>query len=110
MKRRGRDVTMSLDAPTVSSANDDSFTTFSDVLPSSDLSPADILERSDNEEIMNKAMESLPPEYAEIMRMRVAEELSYEEISEKLGLSIGTVKSRIARARDCLREKLEKIL
>ena len=109
-KRRGSDVTTSLDAVISASANEDSFTTFADVLPSSDMSPADILERSDNEAIMNKAMQSLPKEYAEIMHMRVAEELSYEEIAQKLGLSIGTVKSRIARARDCLREKLEQFL
>ncbi|MBO5255316.1 MAG: sigma-70 family RNA polymerase sigma factor [Opitutales bacterium] len=110
VKRRGSDVTTSLDAVISASANEESFSTFADVLPSSDMSPADILERSDNEAIMNEAMQSLPKEYAEIMRMRVAEELSYEEIAQKLGLSIGTVKSRIARARDCLREKLEQFL
>ena len=110
VKRRGSDVTTSLDAAISASANEESFSTFADILPSSDMSPADILERSDNEAIMNEAMQSLPKEYAEIMHMRVAEELSYEEIAQKLGLSIGTVKSRIARARDCLREKLEQFL
>ncbi len=109
-KRRGSGMTLSLDATTTTSVDEDSHTTFADVLPSSDMSPADILERSDNEAIMAEAMQSLPAEYAEIMQLRVADELSYEEIAEKLNLSIGTVKSRIARARDCLREKLEKFL
>ena len=69
-----------------------------------------MLERSDNEEIMRKAMQSLPKDYAKIMELRVAREMSYEEIAAELKLSIGTVKSRIARARDCLRDKLEKML
>ena len=110
VKRRGSDVTTSLDAAISASANEESFSTFADILPSSDMSPADILERSDNEAIMNEAMQSLPKEYAEIMHMRVAEELSYEEIAQKLGLSIGTLKSRIASARVCLSEKLEQFL
>ena len=60
VKRRGSDVTTSLDAVISASANEESFSTFADVLPSSDMSPADILERSDNEAIMNEAIQSLP--------------------------------------------------
>ena len=108
--RRGRNITISLDNEISTNADDDNQATLEDVLPSSDMSPADMLERSDNEAIMKQAMNALPTEYAEIMHMRVAEELSYEEISQKTGLSIGTVKSRIARARDILREKLENFL
>lgn len=109
-KRRGSDITMSLDNAITINANEDAQATLADVLPSSDISPAELLERNDNEAIMAEVMNSLPTEYAEIMRMRVAEELSYEEIAQKLNLSIGTVKSRLARARDTLREKLEKFV
>ena len=108
-KRRGADITMSMDAQACA-GGDAPEASFVDILPSPDVSPADILERDDTAQIMARAMDSLPADYAEIMRMRVARELSYEEIAQELGLSIGTVKSRIARARECLREKLFKLL
>jgi RNA polymerase sigma-70 factor (ECF subfamily) len=49
-------------------------------------------------------MEQLKPEHAQILTMRNVQNLSYEEIAEELGLSIGTVKSRINRAREALRD------
>ncbi len=107
-KRRGSDVTMSMDASPSTAENNE--TSFADFIPSDELSPADLLEREDNAAIMKNAMNSLPREYARIMELRVSRELSYEEIAKELGLSIGTVKSRIARARECLREKLGETL
>ena len=101
-------MTMSMDAAIAD--GEEMTMSFADVLPSSDMSPAEMMERSDNEEIISKAMKSLPKDYAQIMEMRVGRELSYEEIAQQLNLSIGTVKSRIARARECLRDKLEKLL
>ena len=106
LKRQGANVTTSIDNSPV----DEEGVSFTEILPGGELSPAELLERSDNEEIMHKAMQSLPKDYAKIMELRVAREMSYEEIAAELKLSIGTVKSRIARARDCLRDKLEKML
>lgn len=106
LKRQGANVTTSIDNSPV----DEDGVSFTEILPGGELSPAELLERSDNEEIMRKAMQSLPKDYAKIMELRVAREMSYEEIAAELKLSIGTVKSRIARARDCLRDKLEKML
>ena len=49
-------------------------------------------------------MEKLSSRHREILILRNVKNLSYEEISEILGISVGTVKSRIARARDSLRD------
>ena len=49
-------------------------------------------------------MAQLKPEHARILTLRNVENRSYESIAEELGLSIGTVKSRINRAREALRQ------
>lgn len=52
------------------------------------------------------AIDGLPDIYREVIRLRHQEERSYEEISERLKLPIGTVKARIFRAREVLKKKL----
>ncbi|MBR4301301.1 MAG: sigma-70 family RNA polymerase sigma factor [Bacteroidales bacterium] len=52
--------------------------------------------------IMREAVQLLKPRYKKLVEMRYFEELSYEEISLKLGLPIGTVKAQLFRARDLL--------
>jgi RNA polymerase sigma-70 factor (ECF subfamily) len=58
---------------------------------------------------LRKCVESLPVEYREVIVMREMEELSYREISEVAGMPIGTVMSRLSRARvrllDCMKAK-----
>jgi len=58
------------------------------------------------EEIM-KVVRQLPPLYREVLVMREIQELGYEEIAEILGVSLGTVKSRIKRARDLVRKRVK---
>lgn len=53
-----------------------------------------------------KAVDSLPSKMREVVNLYEFEELSYEEISKKLGISLGTVKSRLFSAREILSEKL----
>jgi len=48
----------------------------------------------------------LPAEFREILTLRHQEELSYQEIGEMLKIPVGTVMSRLARARAKLREYL----
>ena len=52
--------------------------------------------------IMRQAVQLLKPRYKRLVEMRYFEELSYEEISEKMDLPLGTVKAQLFRARDLL--------
>ncbi len=49
----------------------------------------------------------LSPDHREVMTLVVIEGMSYEQVAEVLDISIGTVKSRLSRARSCLNEMLE---
>ncbi len=53
---------------------------------------------------LRNCIESLPPEYREVIIMRELEELSYREIADTASVPIGTVMSRLARARKRLEE------
>ncbi|MGE0102585.1 MAG: RNA polymerase sigma factor [Blastocatellales bacterium] len=57
-----------------------------------------------------KAIASLPDKYRAPLVLCDLEEKSYEEISDVLGLPVGTVKSRINRARNLLKEKLKDLI
>jgi RNA polymerase sigma-70 factor (ECF subfamily) len=68
--------------------------------------PAAILERAEDSEVMNTAIDQLPAEFREILILRHQEDLSYKEIGEMLKIPTGTVMSRLARARARLKEYL----
>jgi RNA polymerase sigma-70 factor (ECF subfamily) len=55
---------------------------------------------------LEEAVDKLPPHYREPFLLREDQQLTYEEIASVLGVRIGTVKSRINRARALLREAL----
>ncbi|MBO6010947.1 MAG: sigma-70 family RNA polymerase sigma factor [Oscillospiraceae bacterium] len=65
-------------------------------------SPEDELERLELRDEINSALMRLPATARQIIVMRDVSGLSYAEITEALGLELGTVKSRIARAREKL--------
>jgi RNA polymerase sigma-70 factor, ECF subfamily len=69
-------------------------------------SPATLLERAEDSELIENAMEELPAEFREILILRHQESLSYNEIGETLKIPIGTVMSRLARARGKLKQYL----
>ena len=54
-----------------------------------------------------RAMEQLSPEHREILQLRVIEDLQYEQIADILGVRVGTVKSRLARAHLSFRKILK---
>jgi len=60
-------------------------------------------------EIIQKALMKVKPVYREVVILRDIQDLSYEEIAEITGLSLGTVKSRINRGRTHLQKLLKKI-
>jgi RNA polymerase sigma-70 factor, ECF subfamily len=55
-------------------------------------------------ELVNRLIEELPPDYRMMLILREMEDLSYREIAEVAGIPIGTVMSRLARARGLLLE------
>jgi RNA polymerase sigma-70 factor (ECF subfamily) len=62
--------------------------------------------REEIQEILDRAVESLKPDFRTVFTLRDIEELSTEETAEALGISVPAVKSRLLRARLALREKL----
>ena len=69
-------------------------------------SPATILEHAEDAELIKEAMDELPAEFREILALRHQEGLSYKEIADIAQIPLGTVMSRLARARDKLKECL----
>lgn len=79
-------------------------------LPDLSQSPDKELDRKEKLACLQKAIDSLPDTYRVAFVLKEVEELSYEEIAAVLDVSMGTVKSRIHRAKLLLREKLSEIL
>jgi len=100
--RRKRDQSVSLDMP-MGPEND---TTLADIIPSEVETPDDITVTQEFVSRIAYGMERLNPKHREILILRNVKNLSYDEIAEILHISVGTVKSRIARARESLRSKL----
>lgn len=76
-------------------------------LTSDDVAPDEALARKEQGQILHRAIEKLPFDQRTILLLKEIEGLSYEEISTTLDLPLGTVKSRLARARKSLREGLD---
>jgi len=73
----------------------------------SDSHEADTLAIEGSERVrLERAVSTLPTEFREVIVLREIEELSYKEISEVVGVPIGTVMSRLARARKRLASAL----
>lgn len=100
-KRRRRDRSMSLDMP----LSDDGLT-LQEVLPDHEADPGDRMRWTEFQDSIENGLDALPEPHREIMELRLLDNLSYEEISDELSIPIGTVKSRIARARTCLSRSL----
>jgi RNA polymerase sigma-70 factor (ECF subfamily) len=72
-------------------------------------SPFAALEQRDRVELLKKAMDQLPPTLRSAVLLRDIQELSYQEIADRLHLPEGTVKSRINRGRAELARQIRRL-
>ena len=70
--------------------------------------PHEAAEQQELKEQIEQGLQSLSPEHRQVLILREMHQLSYDEISDTLELDVGTVKSRISRARKQLRNFLLK--
>jgi RNA polymerase sigma-70 factor (ECF subfamily) len=78
--------------------------------PSSDETPESVLAAKEIAGVVNSAMDELPEELRQAVVLREIEGLSYEEISLAMACPIGTVRSRIFRAREAISAKVKPLL
>ncbi len=74
-----------------------------EALPTDKETPESILLQRSDEQLVRQALEKLPVAYREILLLCEVEEMSYQEISSALIIPMGTVMSRLSRARKALR-------
>lgn len=74
-------------------------------LESRRLSPEQESERAERREEIEQVVRGLPVAYKELVLLRHSHDMSYDEISEVTGLPLGTVKNRLFRARETMRQQ-----
>jgi RNA polymerase sigma-70 factor (ECF subfamily) len=97
-KRRGRQATISMDCPVQTPDGEVAVQVAATTDP-----PDAALIKAEFVEVLGERMGKLPVIFWEVLTLRNVENMSYEQIAVKLKCSVGTVKSRIARAREALR-------
>jgi RNA polymerase sigma-70 factor (ECF subfamily) len=74
------------------------------------VSPYRALSNKQMSAAIEKAVDNLPPDYRELIQLRHYAELSYEEIASMKKLPLGTVKNKLFRARNLLKDQLDSFL
>jgi RNA polymerase sigma-70 factor (ECF subfamily) len=97
--RRKRDQSISLDQPLC----DDGSLTLENVMPCAGENPAEAVVTQEFVNRVSHCMQDLNEKHKEVLILRNLKNLTYDEIAQQLEISVGTVKSRIARARESLR-------
>jgi RNA polymerase sigma factor (sigma-70 family) len=101
--RKKKNNTFSIDKP----FQDDEGGEMTMDLRSEQLDPEEKVMKKQKVMLMHEVVEKLKPRYKMLIEMRYFEELSYEEIAEKLELPLGTVKAQLFRAREFLQNILK---
>lgn len=100
--------------PTISesywASDDDDETSWQKQEPTSEETPESVLAAKEIAAVVNAAMDELPPDLKQALVLREIEGLSYEEIAVAMNCPIGTVRSRIFRARDTVSGKIKPLL
>jgi RNA polymerase sigma-70 factor (ECF subfamily) len=68
------------------------------------------MEISEEQFLIQKEISSLPKRYKTVIILKYLQDLSYDEIANIVGCNVGTVKSRLSRAKDKLKPKLKKLM
>lgn len=103
-RRRGEGVTMSLSDQPGNLEDGDSSGEME--LPDTSYSPDLLMQKAELHDNVLRGMEQLPESLREVMVLRHVKDMPYDEIAQILNCPVGTVKSRISRGRELLREYL----
>jgi RNA polymerase sigma-70 factor (ECF subfamily) len=87
-------------------ANPNETRNWKEIIPDNSRSPFDVTFDREQHVMIEAALERINPVFRESVVLRDITDMSYEEIAAILGVSLGTVKSRILRGREALREEL----
>ncbi len=98
--RKQRMKITSIDEPT----NEDSDVNFARLLKANSLNPEEHYMMEQRSRVLRNMMDKLKDGYRQMIEMRYFDEMSYQEISEKMNLPIGTVKAQLFRAKELLME------
>lgn len=77
-------------------------------IPDNDSDPSDLVVSATEAQALLAALRSLPDDLSEVVRLAWVHEMPYTDIAELVGIPMGTVKSRVSRARRMLREQLRR--
>ena len=100
--RRKRDFSVSLDQPLAIDVD----LTLENVMPIEGETPSEAAVTQEFVDRVAECMNHLGEKHREVLTLRNVQNMSYDAIARELDISVGTVKSRIARARDSLRDRM----
>jgi RNA polymerase sigma-70 factor (ECF subfamily) len=101
-RRKRRIIPLSLDEPLATRDGDEVEKEIADTSPTADI----IYEQKELSQYIQQVLDEMKPDHKSTIILRDIMDLTYDEIAQVLNCSIGTVKSRLSRAREALRKKL----